>query len=227
MWFDAPCPAPSFPATTASDQILRAVVARLLEAEALQRASPSPPVLAHPNELTQRVLPQSRFAGDQHMASLRQTIPALPVRNTAAAVDFYRDKLGFEVLHHDAGLAVLCRDDAVLHLWEASDETWSKRQSLERPVRSGAESFIAGRPAAGSSLKASTSCTRRCAKATSSIQPPRMRSRTLTSARGSSPPSTSTAISSRSSSGQNPECSAARAEGLGRNRLRKGGGGLR
>jgi catechol 2,3-dioxygenase-like lactoylglutathione lyase family enzyme len=78
------------------------------------------------------------------MATLRQTIPALPVRNTAAAVDFYCDRLGFEVLHHDGGLAVLCRDDAVLHLWEASDETWSKRQSLERPVRSGAESFIAG-----------------------------------------------------------------------------------
>ena len=33
---------------------------------------------------------------------------------------------------------------AVLHLWEASDETWSERRSLEQPVRSGAESFIAG-----------------------------------------------------------------------------------
>jgi catechol 2,3-dioxygenase-like lactoylglutathione lyase family enzyme len=78
------------------------------------------------------------------MATLRQTIPALPVRNAAAAVDFYRDRLGFEVLHHDRGFAVLCRDDAVLHLWEASDETWSERRSLEQPVRSGAESFIAG-----------------------------------------------------------------------------------
>ena len=29
-------------------------------------------------------------------------------------------------------------------LWEASDETWSERRSLEQPVRSGAESFIAG-----------------------------------------------------------------------------------
>jgi catechol 2,3-dioxygenase-like lactoylglutathione lyase family enzyme len=78
------------------------------------------------------------------MATLRQPIPALPVRNAAAAVDFYRDRLGFEVLHHDRGFAVLCRDDAVLHLWEASDETWSERRSLEQPVRSGAESFIAG-----------------------------------------------------------------------------------
>jgi catechol 2,3-dioxygenase-like lactoylglutathione lyase family enzyme len=78
------------------------------------------------------------------VASLGQTIPAMPVAQAAAAVDFYRDRLGFEVLHHDGGFAVLRRDDAVLHLWEASDETWRDRDSLERPVRSGAESFIAG-----------------------------------------------------------------------------------
>ena len=78
------------------------------------------------------------------MVSLSQTIPALPVRDAAAAVDFYRDRLGFEVLHHDGGFAVMARDEAVLHLWEAGDETWRERDSLERPVRSGAESFIAG-----------------------------------------------------------------------------------
>jgi catechol 2,3-dioxygenase-like lactoylglutathione lyase family enzyme len=76
--------------------------------------------------------------------ALSQTIPALPVRNAAAAVDFYRDRLGFEVLHHDGGFAVMGRDEAVLHLWEASDESWRGRESLEPPVRSGAESFIAG-----------------------------------------------------------------------------------
>jgi catechol 2,3-dioxygenase-like lactoylglutathione lyase family enzyme len=76
--------------------------------------------------------------------SLGQTIPALPVRDAAAAVDFYRDRLGFEVLHHDGGFAVLGRDDAVLHLWEAGDESWRGRDSIEEPVRSGAESFIAG-----------------------------------------------------------------------------------
>jgi catechol 2,3-dioxygenase-like lactoylglutathione lyase family enzyme len=76
--------------------------------------------------------------------SLDQTIPALPVRDAAAAVDFYRDRLGFEVLHHDGGFAVLGRDQAVVHLWEASDESWRERGSLDRPVRSGAESFIAG-----------------------------------------------------------------------------------
>ena len=76
--------------------------------------------------------------------SMTQTIPALPVRDAAKAVDFYRDKLGFEVFHHDGGFAVVGRDEAVLHLWEAGDESWRERDSIEEPVRSGAESFIAG-----------------------------------------------------------------------------------
>jgi catechol 2,3-dioxygenase-like lactoylglutathione lyase family enzyme len=75
---------------------------------------------------------------------LTRTIPALPVRDAAAAVAFYRDRLGFAVQHHDGGFAVLARDEVVLHLWEAGDEGWRQRESLERPVRSGAESFIAG-----------------------------------------------------------------------------------
>jgi len=78
------------------------------------------------------------------MVTLGQTIPALPVRDAAAAVGFYRDRLGFEVLHHDGGFAVLGRDEAVVHLWEAGDQSWQERDWLERPVRSGAESFIAG-----------------------------------------------------------------------------------
>lgn len=76
---------------------------------------------------------------------LSQTIPALPVRDAAAAVAFYRDRLGFEALHHDGGFAVLRRDEAVVHLWESSDELWREREDLrERPIHSGAESFIAG-----------------------------------------------------------------------------------
>ena len=78
------------------------------------------------------------------MTQLSQTIPALPVRDAAAAADFYRDRLGFAVLHHDGGFAVLARDEAVVHLWEASDETRQQRESIANPVRSGAESFIAG-----------------------------------------------------------------------------------
>jgi catechol 2,3-dioxygenase-like lactoylglutathione lyase family enzyme len=79
------------------------------------------------------------------MVTLSQAIPAMPVRNMPVAVAFYRDRLGFEVLHHDGGFAVLARDIAVVHLWESSDESWRERSdALERPVSSGAESFIAG-----------------------------------------------------------------------------------
>ena len=78
-------------------------------------------------------------------AGMHRTIPALPVRSMDDAVAFYRDRFGFSVPHRDGGFAVLARDDAVLHLWEAGDEGWRARQDLrERPVRSGAESFIAG-----------------------------------------------------------------------------------
>jgi catechol 2,3-dioxygenase-like lactoylglutathione lyase family enzyme len=78
------------------------------------------------------------------MVRLSQTIPAMPVRNAAEAVEFYRDRFGFRVYHHDGGFAVLGRDDAVVHLWEASDEEWRERETGDSPVCSGAESFIAG-----------------------------------------------------------------------------------
>jgi catechol 2,3-dioxygenase-like lactoylglutathione lyase family enzyme len=79
------------------------------------------------------------------VSRLSQTIPAMPVRDMLRAVQFYRDRLGFEVLHHDGGLAVLGRDEAVVHLWESSDESWRARTDVtEKPVCSGAESFIAG-----------------------------------------------------------------------------------
>ena len=78
-------------------------------------------------------------------AGLGQTIPALPVRDVAAAVRHYRERFGFDVLHETDGFAVIERDDAVLHLWGASDEDWRAREDLAaRPVCSGAESFIAG-----------------------------------------------------------------------------------
>jgi catechol 2,3-dioxygenase-like lactoylglutathione lyase family enzyme len=78
-------------------------------------------------------------------AGLHRTIPALPVRDMAAAVACYRDRFGFDVPHETEGFAVVVRDDAVIHLWHAGDEDWRSRPDLaERPVRSGAESFIAG-----------------------------------------------------------------------------------
>ena len=78
------------------------------------------------------------------MSRLGRTIPALPARDVAESVAFYRERLGFEPLHHDGGFAVLCRDDAVVHLWEAGDTSWAERAAGEPPVCSGAESFLAG-----------------------------------------------------------------------------------
>jgi catechol 2,3-dioxygenase-like lactoylglutathione lyase family enzyme len=79
------------------------------------------------------------------MAGLGRTIPALPVRSIATSVAHFRDRLGFTPLHVDDGFAVMQRDDARIHLWEAGDPTWSGREDLrERPIQSGAESFLAG-----------------------------------------------------------------------------------
>jgi catechol 2,3-dioxygenase-like lactoylglutathione lyase family enzyme len=79
------------------------------------------------------------------VAGLHQTIPALPVRNVGAAVAYYRDRLGFDARHETSDFAVLVRDDAVLHLWGATDDGWRSREDLDRhPIRSGAESFLAG-----------------------------------------------------------------------------------
>lgn len=84
-------------------------------------------------------------------AGLHGTIPALPVRAIGAAVGFYRERLGFDVAHQDPGFAVVSRDDAVLHLWEASDEDWRSREDLATlPVCSGAERSSPGPPARGS-----------------------------------------------------------------------------
>jgi catechol 2,3-dioxygenase-like lactoylglutathione lyase family enzyme len=79
------------------------------------------------------------------MAGLGRTIPALPVRRIATAVAHFRDRLGFTPLHVDDGFAVVQRDDARVHLWQAADRSWSERGDLyERPVHSGAESFLRG-----------------------------------------------------------------------------------
>ncbi len=79
------------------------------------------------------------------MPRLGQTIPALPVCSVADAVVFYRERMGFAVVHEDGGFAIVARDSAEIHLWGASDEGWRTRGDfVTRPVRSGAESFIAG-----------------------------------------------------------------------------------
>ena len=76
---------------------------------------------------------------------LLRTIPALPVADLRLALAGWTSRLGFRAAHVGAGFAVLRRDDAEVHLWEADDVRWAERADLaERPVRSGAESFLAG-----------------------------------------------------------------------------------
>lgn len=70
-------------------------------------------------------------------------IPALPVRDIARSVEFYRDRLGFALAHLEGGFAIFRRDAVELHLWSATDEGWRDRAG-STPVVSGAESFIAG-----------------------------------------------------------------------------------
>jgi len=76
---------------------------------------------------------------------LGQTIPALPARSVAAAASFYRERLGFTIVHEERAFAIVVRDAAEIHLWGAADETWRSRADVAtNPVCSGAESFIAG-----------------------------------------------------------------------------------
>lgn len=87
----------------------------------------------------------SPATGRASAAGLTKTIPALPVRDVRAAVAHYRERFGFEAPHEAADFAVVVRDDAVIHLWGATDEDWRSRGDVsEQPIRSGAESFIAG-----------------------------------------------------------------------------------
>lgn len=74
---------------------------------------------------------------------LLHATPALPVRDIARSVEFYRDKLGFAVVHQEGEFAIVARDDVSIHLWAANDESWRARGPAS-PVVSGAESFIAG-----------------------------------------------------------------------------------
>jgi uncharacterized glyoxalase superfamily protein PhnB len=78
-------------------------------------------------------------------AGLGRKVPALPVRDVPAAVAHYRERFGFDAPHATDDFAVMTRDDAVVNLWGASDDSWRARDRLaDRPVRSGAESFLAG-----------------------------------------------------------------------------------
>jgi catechol 2,3-dioxygenase-like lactoylglutathione lyase family enzyme len=85
------------------------------------------------------------IADRRAFAGLQRTVPALPVRNVGTAVSYYRERFGFDAPHEAGNFAVLRRDDAVLHLWAATDDGWRSRKDLDRrPICSGADSFLAG-----------------------------------------------------------------------------------
>ncbi len=69
--------------------------------------------------------------------------PALPVRDMARSIEFYRDKIGLSFVLENEGFAIFRRDAVEIHLWHAYDESWRTRSGTQ-PVASGAESFIAG-----------------------------------------------------------------------------------
>lgn len=77
---------------------------------------------------------------------MKKTIPALPVQDINVSIDFYSNKFGFTVRHHDEGFAIIVRDEVEIHLWKSGDNTWkTKGASLAvNPICSGAESFLAG-----------------------------------------------------------------------------------
>jgi catechol 2,3-dioxygenase-like lactoylglutathione lyase family enzyme len=75
---------------------------------------------------------------------LQVAIPAFPVADLPGAIEVYVTGFGFTLVHADDGMAILQRDGIELHLWLAGDQTWQESLDPARPVRNGAESFLAG-----------------------------------------------------------------------------------
>jgi uncharacterized glyoxalase superfamily protein PhnB len=76
---------------------------------------------------------------------LGRAIPALPVRDVPAAAAHYEEAFGFDPVHVTHDYAVVVRDEVHVHLWGAIDDEWRARTDLaERPICSGAESFLSG-----------------------------------------------------------------------------------
>jgi catechol 2,3-dioxygenase-like lactoylglutathione lyase family enzyme len=69
----------------------------------------------------------------------------MPVRDVRTAASHYGDRFGFEAVHLSDDFAVVIRDEAMIQLWAAAGGSWTSRDGFaQNPVRSGAESFIAG-----------------------------------------------------------------------------------
>jgi catechol 2,3-dioxygenase-like lactoylglutathione lyase family enzyme len=78
------------------------------------------------------------------MVTFGSPTPAMPAADVPRSQRFYTDVLGFEEIASTEGFALLRRDAATVSIWGATDESWRGTLDVEKPVCSGAESFIAG-----------------------------------------------------------------------------------
>ena len=80
------------------------------------------------------------------MIELIKATPAFPVREIDKAVQFYKDKFGFNCRHKEDTFAILVRDNIELHLWASCNYSWKWKSIFLflKPISSGAESFLAG-----------------------------------------------------------------------------------
>jgi catechol 2,3-dioxygenase-like lactoylglutathione lyase family enzyme len=51
---------------------------------------------------------------------LTMAVPIIPARDTKVSAEWYRDHLGFEVVHVEHEYAIVERDDVGVHLWGPS-----------------------------------------------------------------------------------------------------------
>ena len=77
---------------------------------------------------------------------LVKSIPALPVQDIQTAVEFDSQRLGFSCDVQKDDFARVVRDEVAVDLWLAWDRSWRARTDAlaVAPVKSGAESFLAG-----------------------------------------------------------------------------------
>jgi catechol 2,3-dioxygenase-like lactoylglutathione lyase family enzyme len=80
------------------------------------------------------------------MVKIHEVTPVFQVKNVQASVDFYRDKLGFRARYQSGDdMAIVERDGTDIILTRADDDSWRTRANFsQRPVASGAESFLPG-----------------------------------------------------------------------------------
>jgi len=53
-------------------------------------------------------------------ARLLSAVPIIPAREVEAAAAWYRDELGFEVVHTEREYGIVARDDVQVHFWGPS-----------------------------------------------------------------------------------------------------------